>query len=141
MSATLRSASSLLALGIVLALCACGSKVKKIAVTGSASWNGEPIVEYGDIILHPDDNASMPDAGKIVNGRFQVMTTPGRKKVQIFYAPEKPVPAGVMGQREREQKIPIEYNHETTLIIEVKEGQKNEFDFHLPLARQGNSAK
>ena len=135
MNPAIRRGLVLAALCAASMLCSCSSKVKKVPVTGTATWKGEAIPEYGDIILHPEDNASMPDAGKIVNGRFKVETTPGRKIVQIFWAPEKPVPVGVMGQKEREQKIPAEYNHESILKIEVRAGEKNEFDFHLPLAK------
>lgn len=117
-----------------LFLCSCSAKEKKIIVTGSVTWKGE-IPDHGDIILHPEDGLSMPDPGKIVNGRFKVETTAGKKRVQVSWSREKAVPAGVMGQGEREQLISKDYHtHESKLSIEVIPGQKNEFDFQLPLA-------
>jgi hypothetical protein len=123
-----------LLLPLVCALLAlsCSSKEKTIPVTGTVTWNGEPIPE-GDILLYPENNPTVPDPGKITNGKYKVdVKAPGKKIVHVFYSREKPMPAGVMGQKEREQMIPKEYNHASRLRIDVAAGGNNQFDFHLP---------
>src|SRR5262245_49370575 len=112
-----------LALGGVLLLTSCSSKEKTIPVSGTVTWEGQKIPD-GDILLYPENMKSAnPDPGRIIDGIYRVeVKQPGKKVVHIFYSREKPVPAGVMGQKEREQLIPKEYNHESRLRVEVTEG-------------------
>jgi hypothetical protein len=99
-------------------------------VSGDVSWQGEQIPD-GDIIFYPEDGKTLPDVGRIVNGRYETKARPGRKIVQIFATKEKPVPKGVMNQKEREPIIPTKYNAESRLAVEIRP-EENRHDFRLP---------
>ena len=105
---------------LLLALGACSSSENATtAVTGHVTWKGGNIPD-GDILLYPEGMDGNPDPGKIKDGVYSLQAKPGKKIVYIFYSREKPGDPGVMNQREREQVIPKEFNHESTLTIEVK---------------------
>jgi len=124
--------------GILCALAAlslgagCGgdepSGPKKYPVSGTVHWEGKPIPK-GHIIFAATDRSAADDAGKIVDGKYELRTTPGEKKVRVYAEKIKPTLDNVMGQREREMYIPARYNTETELKAKVTPEGPNQFDF------------
>ncbi|MEX1040688.1 MAG: hypothetical protein WDZ51_08665 [Pirellulaceae bacterium] len=94
--------------------CGGGSNDGKIELSGTATWNGKSI-ERGEItLISPDQNV---DAAKINNGKFQIRTQPGEKKVSVLAYRE-------VGQMEdgrggstpiSHQFIPHDYNRNSEL--------------------------
>jgi hypothetical protein len=98
-------------------------------VSGEVTFEGEPLAE-GTIAFVPIDGRS-PHATPITAGKYEVELPAGPQKVVIeasrFIGPEDKV----MGLRPREQFVPDKYNIESTLQVEVKSDQANEFNFPL----------
>lgn len=113
-----------------LCLLGCNRGPTKYPVTGSVSWQGEPIAN-GDIIFYPEDASRLPEAGKILNGRYEMKVTAGRKTVQLFASRLKLVENKAMGTGEREQIFPADYNAKSKLTVEITAGT-NQANFHLP---------
>ena len=120
----------LVATGII-AVVGCSNGPKTCLVTGAVSWKGEPVAE-GQVVFEDASGATLPDAGPIVAGRYEVRVKEGRKTVRIYASREKSVPLGVMNQREREVIVPPAYNAESTLSADVSLRGDNVYDFHLP---------
>jgi hypothetical protein len=121
---------------IGLVICAvglvgCNRTAARYPVSGAVSWNGEPIQE-GDIIFEPEDANQLPEAGKVVNGRYEIKVTAGRKKVRLYASREKPTASKAMGPGERESIIPPDYNARSSVTADVTPTGPNRFDFHLP---------
>ena len=100
-----------------------------IAVSGTISWNGEPI-EKGMINFYPADPSQRPHGSPITDGKFQFRTSPGEKRVEVFA--DRPVgePDPVMKVQRREQYIPTRYNEQTELTANVSESDRT-FEFVL----------
>ncbi len=72
-----------LLLACLLGLTGCGaSGPETYSVSGRVTFNAEPLPE-GRIIFSPSDGSVAPDAGKIVEGRFEFQAKPGKKRVEI----------------------------------------------------------
>ena len=104
----------------------------KYPVSGTVSWNGEPI-EKGHITLTPVDPSIGPDAGLITNGSFSFRASPGEKKVEILA--DRPIASAkanaVMGGLvPHEQYIPVRYNEQTELAWTINK-TTNAQDFEL----------
>ena len=117
-----------------IGLVGCNRAAARYPVSGAVSWNADPIQE-GDIIFEPEDSNQLPEAGKVINGRYEMKVTAGRKKVRLFASKEKPTPNKAMGPGERESIIPPDYNARSSIIAEVTPTGPNQFDFHLPMKK------
>jgi len=118
---------------ILLIACAgCNPSGPKLAqVSGTVTWNGEPI-PAGNISFFQVDGNSNEVGGTITNGKYDLGVPPGKCRVEIHASREKPGQKDtVMGLRAREAYIPIRYNSKTILTAEVQENSKNEFSFDL----------
>src|SRR4051812_42945591 len=113
----------------ILLLAGCDSGPKLYRVTGTVSWNGQP-VETGRINLIADDGKTTPASAPIVNGKFEMTALPGLKRVEVHnqrvtgYSKE-------MQQETRTSDIPPEYNAETKLRFEVRPADDNTLDLAL----------
>src|SRR5260221_9555454 len=114
---------------VLAALAGCHREPPTYRVTGSVTWNGEPIPD-GVINFIAEDMSIAPDSGKIVNGRYDARVKAGRKKIEVYAHREKKLNT-VMNQGAREGYIPAKYNALSTLIREVKADGENKFDFSL----------
>ncbi|MGL4514737.1 MAG: hypothetical protein ACRCT8_16740 [Lacipirellulaceae bacterium] len=114
---------------VVATLCGCGPANGKSAISGTVTFDGEPI-STGFVTFTPE-GAGSPDAGPIHDGKFSLKAVPGKHRVKV----EASRPMGdiipSMGTRLHEEYIPARYNSETTLSGEVKSGENNEFEFNL----------
>ena len=102
----------------------------KYPVSGTVTWNGEPIPN-GHIIFTPDDAAIAPDAMQFTDGSFSFRASPGTKRVEIFADRPLGEPDPIMNVVAHEQYIPTRYNEETELAANVTAEGPNQFQFDL----------
>jgi hypothetical protein len=109
---------------------------KKYKVSGTVTFDGANIQE-GRILFLPKDGEGPADGGSIVDGKYEIQCTEGKKRVEIrantkgkgtHKMPEKlnmPSP-GMM------ELIPAKYNANSTLEADVTtDPAQNTFDFKL----------
>jgi len=113
----------------LIALFGCSQEAPTYRVTGSVTWNGEPIPN-GVINFIAADDAVAPDTAKIVGGRYDARVKAGRKKIEVYADREKKVNT-VMNQGEREGYIPPKFNAQSKITREVTPRGENHFDFSL----------
>ena len=102
--------------GLLFPLAGCGPRGPRVYdVSGTATFDGKPI-ENGDIIFLAADGQVSPDAGKIVDGKFQVRVKEGSKKVEIRATKE--IGRTSMGAL-YDDYIPSKYNGQTTLTAQI----------------------
>jgi len=117
--------------GGLLSPLGCGpSGPQKYRVSGTVSFDEQP-VEEGEVIFAPVDPTLGPDAGRIVDGVFDLPATAGRKRVQIRASRQVPGETGFRGRPRIESYVPARYDSETMLTAEVSPGGDNHFDFQL----------
>jgi hypothetical protein len=123
-------------MGIMLAAACvgCGGD-GRVAVEGTATWNGQPI-EMGFVELFPTDGTGQVDGADIVGGKFSVRTHAGAKRVRVTgqrkigeTPPTERIPKA---EPIYAQFIPKEFNDESQLKVEV-----SSTDPKLELALQG----
>ena len=130
-----RLAAVLLMMVVLVSGCGPSGPVR-YPVSGEVTWEGEPVVK-GYIVFEPANEGVAPDAGKIEDGRYETEVQAGKKKVRISAEREVGPYNPVMGSPERQSYIPSEYDVQTVLEATVTPDGENEFNFHLPLERQG----
>jgi hypothetical protein len=113
-----------------LILAGCNTEPKTYPVSGTVTFNGQPLKE-GDISFHPADPAVSADAGKIVDGEFHFQAKPGSKRVEVRVSQVVPGRTTPMGGPLRLEIIPTQYNDESRLTAEVSSGGGNKYDFKL----------
>jgi hypothetical protein len=125
----------------MLVVCGCGDKIKRQEITGEVKFQGQP-VEDGIINFEPVDGQGTGDGAQIVNGRYSIPLdkglSPGKYRVSIYAgngasgqgdaSPDAPK-RGPIAAKER---IPPEFNENSTLIREVTRNGPNSFDFDIP---------
>lgn len=116
-------------LGALASGCA-PSGPKTYPVSGTVTFNGE-IVPKGHIVFAPVDGSTAPDAGEILNGRFQLRAKAGKKRVEIMADREIGKMDPVMHTVPRQSYIPAKYNTQTILEREVTPDGDNKFPFEL----------
>ncbi len=116
--------------GWVLAAGCGGSGAATYPVSGTVSFDGQPIPE-GRISFVPEDGKAAPDSGPIQNGKFQLRVKPGRHRVEIVADRPTGKIDPVMGMAPRESYIPACYNSQTILRAEVTPQGPNQFTFAL----------
>jgi len=123
-----------LGLAVLLMVLGCDSKSDLYPVSGTVTFDGQPVKE-GDIIFLDPDNKVSPDAGKIENGKFTMKAKKGSKKVDIRATKIEPYPkdkTGAMGEKEGPvDYIPEKYNLKTELTAEVNAKGENTYEFKL----------
>ena len=102
-------------------------------MSGEVTCDGKPVAE-GHLALVPWDGSLVPDSGFFTGGRYTLLATPGKKRVEIRASRvSRPAVPGVMGEW-RESIIPDIYNSESRLTALVESTGDNRFDFHLSTA-------
>jgi hypothetical protein len=127
----MRKGLSGLSLSAILLLAfGCDSRPAMYRVTGSVSFDGQP-VENGEIIFVSVEKGTAPDAGRIANGSYDMLVKTGKKRVEIRASRPvvggKPNPMGPVYH----DYIPEKYNGRTTLLAEVTPDGENRFDYEL----------
>jgi hypothetical protein len=121
-----------LLLAVIAVSIGCGDKgPTTYPVSGTATWEGQPI-PTGHVSFYPTDASGVaPDAGKIVDGKFSFQAKPGPKKVEIRADRAVGPDDKFMGGTPREQYIAPRYNDETILKEEVPVGGRSDYKFDL----------
>jgi hypothetical protein len=110
-------------------------------VTGEVVFRNQPLDE-GLIEFHPLDGQGSKSGASILNGEYHIPRDkglfPGRYRVVIIGGdgtsgggqaePSAPRPGATPGK----ERIPPAYNQKSNLIREVKQGERNQFDFTIP---------
>lgn len=122
------TSAAILAAALV-GLSGCSSELN---VSGSVTWNGEPLPK-GFIRFVDLDGKTADEGGNIVNGAFSFRAKPGTKRVEI--RADREVPGAkldpAMGAVPRHQYIPARYNDATTLEARVTASGPNTFEYKL----------
>ncbi len=120
----------------VCAFCALGcgpKKPKMVVVTGSVKVAGE-LVETGLITLKPADGQGMDCGGTITDGKFEIETTPGEKRIQAYgskvvgtFNPDPLYPDKVANKLE---DFPAKvFTEEIKITVEDKKNQNFDIEF------------
>lgn len=122
-------AVSAFVLGVSLLFAGCGrqsdSRIPpRDSVSGVITLDGEPIAKGSITFFSSEDSRRGIQAStSIVDGRYELLVTPGKKMVKISNVEEtKP---DIF-----EDLVPVKYNLKTTLEVEVS-GENKQFDFQL----------
>ncbi len=122
---------------LAISIAGCDSKGDKFEIQGRVTFQGEPITE-GKLLFLPVDQSRPQAVATISDGEY-VTAEPGgvsvgRYKVQVFgYRKTGKVQdlGGLLGeQEEQEQYIPVEFNRETKLTVEIS-SEEREYHFDL----------
>ncbi len=117
----------------ILCLAGCNNQPGICVVAGSVTYQGKPIAK-GEIVFADAKNIAPAAFGKIEDGKYQVSTLAGEKKIRITAMQEtgKTID-GAMGVKypERVDLIPPKYNSATTLTRVVEPKARGILDFHL----------
>ena len=114
-----------------LLLAGCSHQPRLYEVTGSVTFDGQPIPE-GDLLFVTPDGTRGPDPAKITGGKYELKTTAGKKRVEISASKIRPGGArGAGGEPVAEEYVPARYNIQSELTADVQAKAKNTFDFEL----------
>lgn len=109
----------------------CSHEPQRYPVSGSVTLDGQAIPS-GDILFVPVAGDRGPDAGTIKDGKYDLLATAGKKRVEISASKIRPGGArGAGGEPVPEEYIPARYNTESKLNAEVQAKSANRFDFPL----------
>jgi hypothetical protein len=138
-----RAALTLLLLTLVSAS-GCGGDGRQ-AVWGTVSFRGEPldnaVIEFVPVAGPGGRAAPARSGADIHGGKYSIPKkqglAPGKYRVLISKgiqqeATGEAAPAPAAGKGPSLDSIPRKYNEGSKQIVEVKEGEKNEFDFSIP---------
>ncbi|MFI4874653.1 MAG: hypothetical protein ACIALR_04920 [Blastopirellula sp. JB062] len=120
---------------LLLSLAGCSQSDGLISVTGTVTFEGEP-VEKGAISMIPVDGAGVTAGGVIAGGRYHVRSSPGKVSVLIYGQRKTENPNASPEEIERgmnfstKQYVPAAYNDQSKLRITISESNRN-FDFDL----------
>src|SRR5262245_36756857 len=120
----------LCAAALALAMAACSDKPKLYKVTGTVWWKGAAVANGSRNILAAGGE-SAPATAKIENGKFELRTTAGMKRVEVFNQKDKGFDKA-MGTNAFYNDIPGEYNGVSKLRFEVQPNDNNVLELVLP---------
>jgi hypothetical protein len=113
--------------------CGCGpAGIVTHPVSGSVTFDGQPVAE-GEIIFRVPDSAQGSYAAKIHDGRYELESTAGAKRVEItaYRTVETAAAPSGEGAQNRQMYLPAKYNEQSQLRAEVTAAGPNTFDFAL----------
>ncbi len=115
----------LIAASIVLT--GCGGE-RRYTVSGSVSYQGEAIQD-GTISFVPADTSLSPDGAAIVAGQYSCKVRAGKHTVKIaavkVLPPRKGEDPTIINYKDL---VPAKYNNNSTLSVEIKGSQKEDFN-------------
>ena len=138
----LRTFFSIFGLALVIGFVGCRMETTdRTEVSGTVLFKNQPLDE-GTIRFEPETAGKGNVSGAIIKdgkyevprqqglkpGMYKVMISSGEKGTKALITDQMPGESGPPAK----ERIPPEYNLETKQKVEVKTGQKNEFNFHIP---------
>lgn len=128
------------ALAAVIDLAGCSSRPTTVVVSGTVTYEGRPL-ENGEIRFLPQAGTAAPTNGsRVVNGRYAVVARggllPGTYRVEIesraTAGNEPAMPEAGEGPPRPPVRIPVRYNSESTLEVEIgPEPREQAIDYKL----------
>jgi hypothetical protein len=115
---------------VCMLVAGCRKATDLVDVTGTVTWNGEPILA-GMIVLQPLDSQQAPAGCKIADGKFLLRAKPGKTRVQVEAVRTTTQRDPQTGTYLGEMYIPSRYNTETELEADITRDGKNRFEFSL----------
>jgi hypothetical protein len=131
---------------LIFAFGGCGRRSDRLAISGTVNLNGTPL-DAGSIHFSSLPGEKMYATGAMVkDGAYKIPQPkglpPGRYRVEInspdLKAPpvaSRPAPGEPMGPPTAPERIPPEYNTNSTQTVEVATGKDNQFVFDITSAR------
>jgi hypothetical protein len=126
-----------------------GDKYDRLPISGTVTLDGQPLAA-GYLIFEPMNGQPTQSGGMIGQGKFDVPRKSGpiagKYSVAIFSGAEAPVGNFAPGTPEAEsavkkvtgERVPPRYNINTTLTVDVKQGDPNVFAFELSSKKQAS---
>ncbi len=116
----------------VASLLGCSKGPLLFKVSGDVICDGVPLTD-GEISLVPEEVGIAPDGASIINGHFDMLAKPGKKKVVIRASRvmANPPKGANLANPPREDFIPSRFNDLTMLRAEVKSEGGNQFKFEV----------
>jgi hypothetical protein len=121
---------AIVACSLLIAAWAGCSQPEFIDVTGTVTYKGQPVTN-GEVRLMPHDKSIANVAGKLVDGKFQLRSKPGKAKVYIQAVRWTGKRDPVENFEITELYIPARYNDKSELEVEVTRDGDNHFEFAL----------
>jgi hypothetical protein len=123
--------------GVLVAGCGPANPQGRMAISGRVTLEGQPLDQGSIQFTALEGDSGIGSGGVIQNGSYSIETEkglpPGKYRVRIFSGESAGAPADEMPGESSEaprERIPAQYNTESTLEIEVAPG-KTTFDFNL----------
>jgi hypothetical protein len=114
----------------------------RVSISGTITVDGKPL-DQGTIRFYCEDRSPFVAAGSFLKaGEYSIPRSaglvPGKYKILIsgLRDPSNPAlwyQAGTDASVTAEEPLPAQYNRESNLFIEIKEGGRHSFDFDLAL--------
>lgn len=116
----------------------CGPTTDRLGISGVVNLDGAPLDE-GSIRFTSRGETPMAAGAMIQEGRYQIPAEkgllPGEYAV-VIRSPDNNAPKIVyQGVPTAPERIPLKYNAESTLKVQVTRGEKNYFEFDIPSAK------
>ena len=136
----------LMGLLLLFTAAGCGPRSDRLAISGKVNLNGAPL-DAGSIRFSSVPGQKLYATGAMVkDGEYQIPRPkglpPGRYRVEInspdLKAPPvatRPAPGEPLGPPTAPERIPPEFNTDSTQVVEVAAGKDNEFVFDITSAR------
>jgi hypothetical protein len=127
--------------GLLLVLAGCGPDDGRLSVSGKITFQGEPLGHGAIEFLYTGDRRGAASGAMIKDGKYVVPKEhglqPGVYRVVITSPPTSEVSKAAPGMGTPRtgpppDRIPVSFNTESEVTIEVKPGQPNTFDFTIP---------
>jgi hypothetical protein len=120
---------------IVLWLSGCEKNTTHVPISGKVALRNKPI-EKGVISFNPEDGRTNATVADIQEGRYSVRLLPGPKRVQISAVKKVGERQAMVAGQSRtvdvtQETLPVQYNAESTLRIDVSADTNKDFDFTL----------
>lgn len=130
---TLRSIARLFGPGVLMLVTfvGCGpGGPDTYPVQGTVTYDGKPVKE-GDILFIPNDASLAAEGGKIIDGKYEMVSKAGVCLVKISALNIDENTEWVSGSPIASNYIPERYNQQTILTADITADNDNQFDFAL----------
>jgi hypothetical protein len=132
----------LMALLLLITVAGCGPRSDRLAISGEVTLNGVPLdagsIRFSSVpgeklyatgAMVKDGDYRIPQAKGLPPGRYRVeINSPDLKAIPVA---TRPAPGEPLGPPTAPERIPPEYNTNSTQTVEVTAGEDNQFKFDI----------